>query len=198
VIKPLRRDEQLVAAAIADHFNATWKAGENPPDARLQLLGNDIALEVTTLEQFVIDEKRGGYKPVRSEDTTAAILARELDRNLRATIPPGMVVILTLHSPIYKARKTKAILARLIANYLKAPAETIDTEEVIEGNKIGIRIAAYEGSDPHKVLFVGRNLKSDPNILNNAWRILEERLRTKTAKCRGIPSEIWLGLLNNY
>jgi hypothetical protein len=130
VIKPLRRDEQLVVAAIADHFNATWKAGENPPDARLQLSGNDIALEVTTLEQFVIDENRGGYKPRRSEDTTAAILAKELDRILRTTIPNGMVVILILNSPIAKARKTKSVLAGLITNYVKAFTDTIDVKKL--------------------------------------------------------------------
>jgi len=199
VIKPLRQDEQFVVAAIADHFRAAWKAGENPPDARLQLSGNDIALEVTTLEQFVIDEKRGGHKPRRSKDTTAAILAKELDRNLRATIPNGMAVILTLNSPISKARKTKSLLARLITRYVKDFADTIHVEIVIEGNEIGIRIKAYNDTDDsQKVFFVGRNLKSDPNILKNAWCILEERIRTKTEKCRGIRSEIWLGLLNNY
>jgi hypothetical protein len=76
-----------VTTGMADHFNVKWRAGENPPDAYLQLPRHDVALEATRLEQVVIDERRGGYKPRRSEDTTAVILTNELDRMLRRKYP---------------------------------------------------------------------------------------------------------------
>jgi hypothetical protein len=195
---PLRHDEKLVTVAIARHFKVTWKPGEDPPDAYLQLPKRDIALEVTRLEELIIDEKWGGHKSRRSKDTTAMILANELDKTLRQKIPDDTLVILTLNSPITDARQTRAVLEKLIVQYVNSHPNGVKKDEIIYSNKIGIWVRRYEGGEARKVALVIGGNKSDRNVLENAWCILEDRIKTKTEKCRGIGGKIWLGLLNYY
>jgi hypothetical protein len=109
--------------------------------------------------------------------------------------------MLTLTPRINEARKTKTALSRLIVQCVEDYPEGIKTEKNIEGNKIPIRITvtACEAVGARKVvaLILDSN-KNSSDILENAWCILEDRIRTKTEKCRGICGEIWLGLLNHY
>ncbi|OIQ72000.1 hypothetical protein GALL_463800 [mine drainage metagenome] len=86
-------DEEFVIRSLAAHFLGNWCPGENPPDAYLQIGDGVAAVEISTLTQYVNDE-------------------------LKASIPDGLLVILTLASPITNARKVKALLKEKIANLI--------------------------------------------------------------------------------
>jgi hypothetical protein len=196
----LKSDEQFVINALAHHLNGTWWPGEDPPDAYLTMGEETVAVEISTLTQHVVDQ-RGGTKARLSEDSTALWLANELDKELRKTIPDGRMIVLTLRAPISKARRTKDELKnrimRLVAN---TADQTIDVEEDILGNRIGINLSSYTDPDNRKVHAAVINQKSDPHITSNARFILEERIATKTKKCSSLEFKgpIWLALFNDY
>ncbi|QQN66748.1 hypothetical protein JIR23_14205 [Bradyrhizobium diazoefficiens] len=196
----LKPDEQFVIRALAEHLSATWSVGEDPPDSYLTIGAEKVAVEISTLTQHVVSE-RGGMKPRLSEDSTAFWLADELNGDLLNAIPDERMVILTLRAPILKARQTKEKLKNRITRLLASSMDqTIDVEEDILGNPIGIQLSAYDGHDPRKVHAAVINRKSDPRITLNARLVLEERIVTKTGKCDVLASNgpVWLALFNDY
>jgi hypothetical protein len=196
----LKPDEQFVISALADHLNGTWSAGEDPPDAYLTIGAETVAVEISTLTQHVVNE-RGGTKARLSEDSTALWLANELDKELCKIIPTGREVVLTLRAPISEARRTKEDLKDRIMRLIASTTDqTIDVEEDIVGNRIGINLSSYDGPDQRKVHAAVINRKSDPHITSNARFILEERIDTKTKKCSSLEFKgpVWLALLNDY
>ncbi len=66
----LRPDEKFCIEAVAALVEGQWSEGENPPDAYLRIGNERIAVEISTLTQYVTDQN-GGYKPRLSEDLTA-------------------------------------------------------------------------------------------------------------------------------
>jgi hypothetical protein len=195
----LKPDEEFVARSLATHFNGTWSAGENPPDIYLDIGNDTVGVEISKLTQHVVDE-RGGNKPRLSEDSIALWLADELERELSAIIPDGRMFVLTLWAPISNAQRTKeALKGRLLGFAADTANETIDVEETILDNRIGIQLTPYDGTDRRKVHAVVANQKSDPHVLSNARSILEERTVTKSTKCSPVAAKkpVWLALHND-
>ena len=194
----LRSDEEFVICSVAAHFSGTWWAGENPPDAYLQAGHEITAVEISTLTQHVSDG-RGGSKPRLSEDSTAIWLANALNDELQASVPDGMLVMLTLASPILKAKKVKTQLKRTISNLLSSACECEVAEDIL-GNRIDVQIVADDRPSGKKVVGIITNANSSPDILKNAWHILEDRIVVKASKCSSLPfvGPKWLALLNDY
>jgi len=194
----LRSDEKFVICSVAAHFLGTWWDGEDPPDAYLQIGDEVTAVEISILTQHVRDG-RGGSKSRLSEDSTAIWLANELNEEFKAMIPDGLLVMLTLSSPILKARKVKTRLAGTIAN-LVSNAYQSEVAEVILGNRIDIQVVADDRPSGKKVVGIITNANSSPDILRNAWNILEDRIIDKANKCRSLAfaGPKWLALLNDY
>lgn len=194
----LRSDEEFVIRSLATHFSGNWWAGENPPDAYLQVCDEVAAIEISTLTQHVSDEC-GGSKPRLSEDSTAIWLANELNNELQVEIPDGLLVILTLAAPIMKARKVKTQLKEKIVNLVSNSCRT-EISEIIIGNSITVKVTSDERPSGKKIVGIITNEKSSPNILQNAMSILEDRIVVKTGKCRSLAfnGPKWLALLNDY
>lgn len=194
----LRSDEKFVICSVATHFSGTWWDGEDPPDAYLQIADEVTAVEISTLTQHVRDG-RGSSKSRLSEDSTAIWLANELNEELKAAIPDGLLVMLTLSSPILKARKVKTRLAGTITN-LVSNAYQSEVTEIILGNQIDIQVVADDRPSGKKVVGIIMNANSSPDILRNAWDILEDRIIDKASKCRSLAfsGPKWLALLNDY
>jgi len=194
----LRSDEEFVIRSVANHFLGSWWPGQNPPDAYLQVGKEIIAVEISTLTQHVSDG-RGGSKPRRSEDSTAIWLVNALNEELQTLVPDGWIVILNLASPILKAKKSKIQLKERISNLFLSACDC-EIEEVILGNRIGIKVVAGNRQGGKKVVGVIWNSNSSKDILNNAWNILENRIVEKARKCKCLPFEgpKWLVLLNDY
>ena len=195
---PLRPDEKFVICSVAAHFSGTWWPGEDPPDAYLRVGDEVAAIEISTLTQHVSDG-RGGSKPRISEDSTAIWLANQMNEELRASVPDGRVVMLTLTSPILKARRVKTRLKGEIANLVSRACESA-VVEVILGNRIEIQIVADDRPSGKKVVGIVTNANSSPDILRNAWGILEDRIVVKASKCGSLAfaGPKWLALLNDY
>lgn len=194
----LRSDEEFVINSLSAHFSGEWNAGENPPDAYLKIGDRLAAVEISILTQHVSDG-RGGSISRLSEDSTAVWLANELNKELKDKIPDGLVVILTLASPILKARKVKAQIKEKIVSHISNFRGT-EVSEVVLGNRIAIHVAADDRPSDKKVVGIIMNQKSSSDILQNAWSILENRIVVKAEKCRSLAFDgpKWLALFNDY
>jgi len=192
----MRKDEMFVAEAVASWCRGTYRPGENPPDAYVTMHAETVALEVSTLTQYVTDDR--GTRPRLSDDGPALTLADELDSELTTDIPDGHLIVLTLTSPILKLRKTKAALGARIRKYLNDP-EPWERSVQINGNLIGIALSKYE-SPTRKVFGIVQHRGAGEHILTNAWKILEDRIKVKGKKCERLRHglHIWLALLNDY
>lgn len=73
----LREDERFVMTSIARDLSATWRPGENPPDAYLRLDAGTVGVEITTLTQYVTDDR--GTRPRLSDDSATADFANAMN-----------------------------------------------------------------------------------------------------------------------
>jgi hypothetical protein len=196
---PIREDEEFVISAIATSLSGTWLAGENPPDAYLTLNTGTVAVEISTLTQYVTDDK--GTRPRLSDDIATAAFANELNEELSDLIPDGYTIGLVLSSPILAYRKTRAQLAQFIHGHM-ADLQFLQTERKLQinGNAITVFLTHHGDTQFKKVSALFMNRSSSPDILLNATRILEDRIATKTQKCSHLLNRgpIWLALFNDY
>jgi hypothetical protein len=193
---PLRADEKFVIEALASSLGGQWRPGENPPDAYLVQPSGEVAVEISTLTQYVPDGK-GGRQSRWSQDVPAARLADALQSALRDRVPHGRFVTVVLISPVLKAKKTTDRIVGIIREKLSNPADTKTTESIAE-NRIEISITSYDGPGDLGCIMPNRN--SSPDILANAWYILEDRIVVKAKKCLSLSFKgtVWLALRNDY
>jgi hypothetical protein len=195
---PIHEDEEFVITSIASSFSATWRPGENPPDAYLTLDSDTVAVEISTLTQHVTDDR--GTRSRLSDDTATAEFADALNNELNSLIPDGYTIGLVLSSPILKHRKTKSQLEQVIRDQI-TDLQTLQTERKIQinGNTITVCPAYHGDLQYKKVSAVFMNRSSSPDILSNAAHILEDRIATKMRKCAHLSrGPIWLALFNDY
>jgi hypothetical protein len=195
----LREDEEFVIASIASSLSGSWRPGENPPDAYLTLGAATVAVEISTLTQYVTDDK--GTRSRLSDDIPTAAFADSLNDELQHLIPDGYTIGLVLSSPIFEHRKTKAQLAQIIRGHI-ADLQSLQIEHKIQinGNAITVFLEHHGETQLKKVSAIFMNRSSSPDILSNATKILEDRIVTKTKKCLHLLSRspMWLALFNDY
>jgi hypothetical protein len=195
----LREDEAFVMRSLALAYSASWRPGENPPDAYLAIGNKEIAVEISTLTQHVRDDR--GTRARISDDTVAVALANELNDELGGVIPDGHTIGLILSSPILKFRKTKSALALLLRSELLDPhAFTTDALLNIQGNAIKIFRNNHGDSKYKKVSGIISHRSASADILDNTAYILEDRIRVKAEKCASLATRetLWLALRNDY
>ena len=196
----LRDDEEFVIQAVAASVLGEWEPGDNPPDAYLYAGGTTVAVEISTLTQYV-KNKSGGSKPRLSEDATAIRLCEELNRELGKKIPKGRTVLLTLSAPIASARRLKTRLGQTIIELIETTGVVdVTVEKEILGNQITIHLIPADRPSGKKVVGLIANQKSNVDILANAKNILADRITVKTGKCHSLnfSGPIWLALFNDY
>ncbi len=197
MVSSLREDEKFVIEALCDSYGGTWRIGEDPPDAYMSILENEIAVEISILTQHVVG-KSGKTVPRLSQDTGVLRLCDEINEELKNDIPSGVYVLLTISSPLNKIRQTKAELTNEIRNIAQKKAPN---KQAIEINKNRVKIQLILGDRPSgkKVVGVVPNQNSSPDILANVLYILSERINDKVTKCRDIVHRpLWLALFNDY
>jgi hypothetical protein len=195
----LRDDEEFVIKSVAAAFSGTWRLGENPPDAYLVLGTSSIAVEISTLMQHVSDER--GRRSRITDDLATDLLVKCLNEDLKELVPDGHTIGLILISPINQLRKTRPKLGQILREYI-ADLSMLRNDQKIRVNDNDITVFLNKHGEPHydKVCAVFPHRSSDPNILENALVILEERITTKANKCRHLQKHqpLWLALLNDY
>jgi len=196
---PLREDEEFVITSVASAFSASWRPGENPPDAYLVLGSNEIAVEITTLTQYVTDGR--GTRSRLSDDLATAALANALNAQLKDLIPDGYTIGMVLSSPILQNQRTRAKLGRFLRGFI-ADLTLLDADQKIEiyGNKITVFLTHHGETGYKKVSAAFGNRNSNPKILDNVIQILADRIATKALKCIHLRDRgpIWLALFNDY
>jgi hypothetical protein len=196
----IRPDEQFCIEAVVASVGGQWSEGEDPPDAYLNMGNKRIALEISILTQYVMDQN-AGCKPRLSEDTTAIRLCNELNHDLKNDIPKNRTVLLILSAPINSARKLKPKLsAEIMALVGSAASYDVTVTREIMGNKITIHLILDGRPSGKKIVGVVQNEKSSADILANATSILADRIDVKTQKCKSLQSgdPLWLVLFNDY
>lgn len=196
----LRPDEKFCIDAVVTLVGGKWSEGEDPPDAYLSIGNDNIAVEISTLTQYVMDHN-GDSKPRLSDDSTALRLCNELDEQLKNRVPAGRTVLLILSAPINSARKLKPRLSAEIMALVESAGETdVTVEREILGNKITIHHFQEDRLSGKKVVGAVQNKNSDTDILANAKSILTDRIAVKAQKCNPLifSGPIWLALFNDY
>ena len=190
----MREDELFALKSIAEWLSGEWKPGEDPPDGYVEFADRTVAVEVSTLTQYVTDDR--GTRPQLSDDMATMRLANELDAELKNKIPARRRVMLVLSSPIIEFRKTKADLTTEILGLVNSnPSHgRVERKISLRGNKIEIYLDESEGSERKKIVAAVMNRSSNPDILANVIYMLEDQ------KCTGLKfgGPIWLALRNDY
>lgn len=188
--------EKLVLDFLCKYFGASYRRGEDPPDAYLKLPDeNEIAVEISALEQQV--RGKNGSQPRLSGDRSAEKLVNELNKD-SSGIPDGRYVVLTLFTPINKPKEVKSRLQTEIKKLVDSRCKT-EVSLNIPNNEIKVQIC--HGTTSRKIVgLITNQCFSARNIDENAWATLEERISVKAKKYSHWPKEkpIWLALLNNY
>jgi hypothetical protein len=199
-MKALRPDEQFVMDSLRKALSGTSTVGEDPPDAYFTFDEGTVAVEISTLTQYVEDDS-GRSISRWSQDHPALSICDEIDKLIGTQIPQGKRVWLVLESPVLKARKLTPLLAKRILEEIEKRKEpTTEIEENILGNKIVFQVADSGRSSDKKVVGIAVNQRSSANILENARFILAERISAKAKKCASLNfrGPLWLALLNQY
>jgi hypothetical protein len=105
----LRDDEEFTIKAVAEKFSGTWKQGDNPPDTYLAMGANTIAVEISTLTQYVTNGRQQP-RPRASDDAPITYFAAELNLKLHNLIPDSRLASRLFRRPAGRLR-VLAVLA---------------------------------------------------------------------------------------
>ena len=194
----LRKAEQSAIGAVARHFSAAWRPGEGPPDAYVTVGGRRVALDVA-----VIALQPGRTRVAKArlrEDRVAQRVLRDLEGALRAHVPDGKTIILTLGAPIKVPNKLVAALAKMLPAYLESGAEEVDEKKIILGNRVRFRVLNHDSTWKAKVIGFVFTGDPEPGILANAMRSLHDEIAAKAKRLlpRRFAGERWLVLHNDH
>ena len=144
----LSEDEQFVIESLSSSLGGSWHPGENPPDAYLRQSNVEVAIEISTLTQYVAGNSRT-LKPRLSQDRGVLHICDELNEELGGLIRSDLYVILTLHAPVDKLRKFKSILKDKITEIVNVGVfEKVSLD--ISGNSVKVHVVKGQRSSGKK------------------------------------------------
>ncbi len=193
----LNEDEEFVIESLSRSVGGSWRPGEDPPDAYLVQGKIEVAVEISTLTQYVPTES-GDLEPRLSQDMGILRMCDELNEELSEVIPSGSYVILTLTAPINKLRKFKSILKNKIIEIVNKGDLEQSTFDI---NEISVKMHFVKGKRPSGKKVIGgvANKNASPHISSNVEFILGDRIQEKTVKCSSVTHRpLWLALFNDY
>jgi hypothetical protein len=195
--RDMKGSERFVIDIVAAWFSGSPRSGEDPPDAYLTIGDREIAVEISTLTQYVTDKR--GRRPRFSDEKFAQDFIRELKLALNELVPEGQRIGLSLSLPILEPQKAKAALTNFLRQNLVKQSLTTDTDVQFFGNSFAIRIH-YGGGERIFAFIAHRSSNPDVPLNAKAKQVIEECVTKKARKCVGLvgKSKLWLALLNDY
>ena len=197
----LRQDEQFVMEALCRRYSATWRPGEDPPDAYLICGQQRIAVEVSSLVQQVHDGRQ--FISREGVDRATVNLAQELQAQLGALIPDGFRLLVgLLRTPLREFRKTKRELQSVLRDVVSRGFNALDAPYScsleIRENPIAIYVDYHGNTSLPKVETY--SISGGADLGENARRILRGRIEDKQKKCQAAfaAGPVWLALFNHY
>lgn len=170
-------EERRAIEAVAKHFAATLREGDDPPGAYLMLGGRRIAIDIGVLAPPGTG-RRAPVKPRLRYDRVALRFVRDLRDRLRPALANGETAILTVRAPILQAGKTVAALEERFRSRRAGGPKTTALQVRFFGNRIGVRVVPNAAHGSEIIVFV-HSAGSSPGIVANAAQSLLESLRTR-------------------
>jgi hypothetical protein len=191
----LTKAEESAVEAVARRFSATWQSGEGPPDAYLRVDGRKIALDVAVVAQQGHRGKRVA-KPRLREDRVAQRVLRDIESALRAHVPDGKSIIVTLGAPIKVPNQLLAALTDMLLKYLESGAQEIEEKKTILGNRVRFRVVNDGSKWNAKVIGFVFSGDPEPGALADAMRSLHRAVAAKANRRlrEGFDGDHWLVL----
>jgi len=177
----LKKREQAAIEAVARRSSATWEKGSDPPDAYIVVAGKRVAVDITTLKRHGTVQGNAARPRLRF-DKVATRLIERLQATLGETVPDGMTVLLTITAPIRLPSKTAASLEDKIQTLLGRRSPGRDEKDMIQGNRVRIRLLRDESEQAPKMIGFVHNSDSDPLLLFNMTRELLELISAEAVR----------------
>lgn len=196
----VREEEIFVAEALIRNFGgprrASFEDGNDPPDLILSLGDLRVGVEVTRLSQRTLrpDGTQGNRA---SDDSFGMKLVDDLDLALGPLLPADVDAFLHFEMPVKNGAKFKSKLAAWMHKLVAEAKLGVEGESDIEGVRTRVKFIPRRNFQNRIIGMVG-NTNSSPDIGLNAVLVLEDRIRSKNDKCKGLPGPLWLALLNDY
>jgi hypothetical protein len=201
----LRPEEEFVKDSLVKYFGGPDKAkaweGENPPDIYVEIEGECIAVEITTLSPVSFDAD-GTVQNRATTECSIFDLCNELDSELRDGIPSEISIWLNLYVPVKNVRRFKKELCDYLVSFIAERPNVGNSRETnIANEKVEIFVGSGREPPRKKIVGIIWNKNSNPYLLNihlNAEVILVGRIIDKQKKCAKVKGPIWLALYNDY
>lgn len=190
----MRNEEKYALEALVSRFGGEFSAGENPPDAYLQINGQCVAVEVSMLVERITEN--GVTRSRMAYEAPVTKISEELEAEVGDSIPNGKWLYLGLPCPIKGMQMFKKGLAQFAREIIADNEKS--AERIISGNLVSINYYSDRGERKRKVAqFVSDTQSFDKE---QAKLILHDRITVKNGKIAKLPgtSEYWLALLNHY
>jgi hypothetical protein len=194
----LKKSQQSAIEAVARHFSATWQGADGAPDAYLTARRQRIALDVAVLPQQRSRQKSVTNVRLR-EDKVAQRVLRDLESALRARVPTGKSVILTLGAPIKVSRKLVVALTDVLVTYLESGRAEVDEKRAILGNRVRFRVLRVTSKWSAKVIGFVFTGDPAPAVLASTITSLHDEIVAiaKRRPPKGFSGDRWLVLVSD-
>lgn len=184
--------------AVTRHFSAKLQSGDAcPPVAYVTVGRRRVALDVAVIVGHRPSQERVAKARLR-EDVVARRVLRDIEAALRAHVPDGKAIILTLGAPIKVPSQLVSSLTNVLLNYLKSGADEIEEKKTVLGNRIRFRVLRDGSMWNTKVIAFVFSGDPEPGILANAMHSMLDEIsaRANTPTPEGFSGERWLILAN--
>lgn len=188
--------QRFALGAVAKHFSAPWQSGEGPPDAYLTVAGRRVGVDIA-----VLPRQRPGRNPVPKarfrDDAVARRVLRNLESAVRAHVPDGKALVLTLGAPIKEPNKVLAALTEMLLSHLRSGgAEDVEKKKTLLGNRVRFLLANDGLRSNSKLTAFVFSGDPKPGVLLNAMRSLQGEIDAHAKKRLpgGFSADRWLVL----
>lgn len=190
--------QRFALGAVARHFSAPWQRGEGPPDAYVTISGRRVGIDIAVVAQQPLTRKRVPKARLRDDGVARRVL-RNLDAALRAHVPDGKTLLLTLGAPIKEPKKLLGALTEMLLTCLRSGAEDVEKKKTLLGNRVRFLVASDRlrlNSRLAGFVFSG---DPKPGVLLNAMRLLQGEIAAQAKKRlpAGFSGDRWLALVSD-
>ncbi|HEX4602396.1 MAG TPA: hypothetical protein VH724_00235, partial [Candidatus Angelobacter sp.] len=165
----------------------------------MTVAGGQIAVEIAVVASQATKRNRPGVKARFRDDAVARRVLHGIEDALRAHVPEGKTVVLTLGAPIIEPKKLLTALQEILLGHLKSGAEAIEQRKTVLGNRV--RFLTLRGDPRWSAKVLGFVFSGDPTpgLLVHALRAVHDGIAAAAERrASKMPdSERWLILVSD-
>jgi hypothetical protein len=194
----LTKVQRFALEAVARHFSAPWQPGEGPPDAYATVSGRRVGIDIAVMVQQPLTRKPVPKARLRDDGVARRVL-RNLEAALRAHVPDGKTLLLTLGAPIKEPKKLLAALTELLLRCLQSGAADVERKKTLLGNRVRFLISSDKLGLNSKMAGFVFSGDPKPGVLLNAMRSLQGEIAAHAKKRlpAGFSGDRWLALVSD-